>query len=114
MGAGKTAPYAFVFFTDIFYLKGRLLGNRAVIKRHVDPDIFKAYIESRGVTLRQLGSLCESNEKTLRRMLKDQEVTLTVALDLCRYFDCDFNTLFGPDDSPSWRASVITILKKVR
>ena len=90
------------------------MSNRAVIRRHVDPDIFKAYIESRGVTIRQLGSLCESNEKTIRRMLKDQEVTLTVALDLCRYFDCNFDTLFGPDDSDSWRDSVVTIFKKVR
>ena len=90
------------------------MGNRAVVKRHVDPDIFKEYIKSRGVTIRQLGSLCESNERTIRRMLKDQEVTLTVALDLCTYFDCNFDELFGPDDSNSWRGSVVTILKKVR
>ena len=90
------------------------MGNRSVVKRHVDPDIFKNYIRSRGVTIRQLGSLCESKEKTIRRMLKDQEVTLTVALDLCTYFDCDFDTLFGPDDSSSWKGSVVTIMKKVR
>lgn len=90
------------------------MGNRAVVKRHVDPDIFKEYIKNQGVTIRQLGSLCASNEKTIRRMLKDQEVTLTVALDLCTYFDCDFETLFGPDNSDSWHRSVITIMKKVR
>lgn len=90
------------------------MGNRSVVKRHVDPDIFKEYIKNRGVTIRQLGSLCASNEKTIRRMLKDQEVTLTVALDLCTYFDCNFDTLFGPDKSNSWRNSVVNILKKVR
>lgn len=90
------------------------MGNRAVVKRHVNPDIFKEYIKSRGVTIRQLGSLCETNEKTIRRMLKDEEVTLTVALDLCTFFDCNFNDIFGPDESAGWKGSVVTILKKVR
>ena len=90
------------------------MGNRAVVKRHVDPDIFKEFIKERNITIRQLGSLCNSNEKTIRRMLKDEEVTLTVALDLCTFFDCNFDAIFGPDDSDKWRKSVVTIMKKVR
>lgn len=90
------------------------MNNRAVFKRHVDPEVFKDFLSSRGVSIRQLGSLCEANEKTIRRMLKDEEVTLTVALDLSRYFDEDFTTMFGPDDSTRWNKAVVHIMKNVR
>lgn len=89
------------------------MGRRSVINRHVDPEVFKDYIRSRNTTIRQLGSLCATNERTIRRMLKNEEVTLTIALDLCQYFDCDFNTLFGPDDRPAWKGSVETIVDRV-
>jgi plasmid maintenance system antidote protein VapI len=90
------------------------MANKAVIKRHVDPDIFKNYIKNRGVSIRQLGTLCDSHEKTIRRMLQTREVTLNVALDLCKYFDCNFNEIFGPDTSPEWKKSMVDILKTVR
>lgn len=90
------------------------MASQAVIKRHVDPDIFKSYIKSKGVSIRQLGTLCETNEKTIRRMLQDRETTLNIALDLCKFFNCTFNDIFGPDDSPEWKKSMIDILKKVR
>ena len=90
------------------------MASSAVVKRRIDPDIFKAYIKSRGLSIRQLGSLCETNEKTIRRMLQDKEVTLNVALDLCAFLKCNFIKLFGPDDSPEWKKSVCDILKRVR
>ena len=90
------------------------MANRVVVRRHVDPDIFKNYIKSQGVSIRQLGSLCQANEKTIRRMLQDKEVTLNVALDLCAYFNCNFNQIFGPDTSPEWKRSMVNILKRVR
>ena len=90
------------------------MGNKAVFKRHVDPDIFKSFIKSRGVSIRQLGSLCATNERTIRRILQDKEITLNVALDLSRYFDADFETMFGVDDSNSWRYAVVHIIKNVR
>lgn len=90
------------------------MANNAVIRRHVDPDIFKKFIKSKGVSIRQLGALCQSNEKTIRRMLQNKEVTLNIALDLCKYFNCNFNQLFGPDDSLEWKRSVVDILKLVR
>lgn len=90
------------------------MSNRAVIKRHLDPDIFKNYIKSQGVSIRQLDNLCETTERTIRRMLKDEEITLTVALDICRCFDCNFNEIFGPDTSPEWKRSMVDILKRVR
>ena len=90
------------------------MANTVVVHRHVDPDIFKDYIKSQGVSVRQLGSLCQANEKTIRRMLRDKKVTLNVALDLCAYFDCNFNQLFGPDPSPEWKKSMVEILKRVR
>lgn len=90
------------------------MASNAVIRRHVDPDIFKTYVKDQGMSIRQLGSLCETNEKSIRRMLKDQEVTLNVALDLCKMFDCNFNELFGPDPSPEWKKAMVDILKRVR
>ena len=85
-----------------------------MIRRHVDPEVFKSYIKSRGLSIRQLDSYCNTSERTIRRMLKTEEVTLTVALDLCLYFDCDFDEIFGVDNSREWRKAVVTILKKVR
>jgi DNA-binding Xre family transcriptional regulator len=90
------------------------MASSAVVKRRIDPDIFKKYIKSRGLSIRQLGSLCQTNEKTIRRMLQDKEVTLNIALDLCAYLQCDFNKLFGYDESPEWKKSVRDILKRVR
>lgn len=90
------------------------MANTVVVRRHVDPDIFKAYIKSQGVSIRQLGSLCQANERTIRRMLQDKEVTLNVALDLCAYFDCNFNQLFGLDTSSEWKKSMVDIIKRVR
>lgn len=90
------------------------MASQAVIKRHVDPDIFKAYIKEHGVSIRQLGNLCEANEKTIRRMLQDRAVTLNVALDICKFFNCNFNQIFGPDKSPEWKKSMVDILKRVR
>ena len=84
----------------------------ANIKRRIDPDIFKAYIKERGLTIRQLASLCETHENTIRRCLKDAEVTLTIGIDLCRTLDCDFDELFGKDDSVGWARS-IDILKRI-
>lgn len=86
----------------------------AVFKRHVDPDIFKDFLKSRDISIRQLGSLCATNERTIRRILQDGEITLNVALDLSRYFDADFETMFGVDDSVRWRNAVVHIIKNVR
>lgn len=90
------------------------MASNAVIKRHVDPDIFKNYIKSRGISIRQLGSLCEANERTIRRMLQDKSVTLNVALDLCKCFGCNFDQIFGSDESPEWKKAMTDILETVR
>lgn len=89
--------------------------ERAVVRRRVDPDVFKAYIKDQDVTIRQLGDLCQTSERTIRRMVNhDHCVTLNVALDLCAYFNCNFNDLFGPDESPEWKKNMVDILKRVR
>ena len=90
------------------------MSSQAVVKRHVDPQIFREFIKSKNVSIRQLGAVCATNEKTIRRMLQDKEVTLNVGLDLCTYLDCTFNELFGIDMSPEWKRSMVSILKKVR
>ena len=90
------------------------MSSRAITKRRVDPDIFKDFIKNKGVSIRQLGNLCATNERTIRRMLQDEEVTLNIALDLCTYLDCNFDDLFGKDDRPRWRESVESIVEKVR
>lgn len=90
------------------------MASRSIKKRHIDPEHFKNFIKERGLSIRQLGNVCETNERSIRRILQDKEVTLNIALDLCIYLDCTFDDLFGPDDSPQWHQSVVTILKKVR
>ena len=78
---------SFLFVNNYIFLKLRrketTLGARAVVKRHLDPDIFKAFIKEKGVSIRQLGDLCATTERTIRRCIKDKEVTLSIALDLC-------------------------------
>ena len=90
------------------------MNNRATFKRYINPEIFKDFLKSRGVSIRQLGSLCDTSERTIRRILKDEEITLTVALDLSRYFETDFETMFGPDDSKRWKNAMVHIMKNVR
>ena len=90
------------------------MSNKATFKRRINPDIFKAFIKERGVSIRQIGDLCDTNERTIRRILKDEEITLTVALDLSRYFETDFETMFGPDNSTRWKRAVVHIIKNVR
>lgn len=112
----ETFPTLIFFHVSLAFvkLKGMTLGNRAISKRHVDPDIFKSYIKNHNMSIRQLGLICQANERTIRRMLKDEEVTLSVALSLCMYFDCDFDDLFGPDDSWEWQRAVKFIQSNVR
>lgn len=90
------------------------MGNRAVVKRHLDPDIFKSYIKSKGLSIRQLGNLVDTNEKTIRRIVQQQEVSLNVAIDLCIFFGCTFDDLFGPDNTPGWSRDRLRILKMLR
>lgn len=90
------------------------MANRAVIKRHVDPEIFKAFLKSRNVSIRQLGIYCETNERTIRRALRDEQITLVVGLDLCSFFDCTFDDIFGPDNSPEWARDKKKIFEKVK
>ena len=90
------------------------MGNRAVVKRHLDPDIFKSFLKSRGLSIRQLGNLVDTNERTIRRILQQEEVSLNVAIDLCVFFECTFDDLFGPDNSPQWGRDRLRILKMLR
>jgi len=89
------------------------MASQATVKRHVDPDIFKDFLKRKNTSIRQLGSSSEVNEKTIRRMLQTQEVTLNVALDLCKHFNCTFDDIFGPDDRPEWTRSKNDIIRRV-
>jgi DNA-binding XRE family transcriptional regulator len=89
------------------------MANRVSLKRHVDPDIFKEFIKSKGMSIRQLGIYCDANERTIRRMLDQRQVTLTIAFDICQVFDCDFNDIFGPDDSNEWKEAKNFLQKKI-
>ena len=84
------------------------------IKRHVDVNTFKRFIKFKGLTVSTLANLSESSEKTIKRCLKDGYVTLGVGIDLCRTLDCSFIELFGPDDSPEWKKSMIKLYKIIR
>lgn len=90
------------------------MANRVVLKRHVDPDIFKQYIKTQGLSIRQLEPYIGVSEKTIRRSLQQEEFTLNIALQICQYFECDFDEIFGPDRSERWRQAAIFILKNVR
>ena len=62
------------------------MANRVSLKRHVDPDIFKEFIKSKGMSIRQLGIYCDANERTIRRMLDQRQVTLTIAFERSQEF----------------------------
>ena len=84
------------------------------IKRHVDPETFKAYLKSRNMSVTMLATLAESSEKTIKRCLKDETVTLGVALDLCQTLECNFDTLFGVDESDVWKRTMVKLYKMIR
>ena len=84
------------------------------IKRKVNVDIFKSYLKSRDTSVTQLANLAESSEKTIKRCLKEECVTLGVAIDLCRVLECSFIDLFGEDESPQWKKTMIMLYKTIR
>lgn len=90
------------------------MSRRISLKRHVDPEIFKEFIKSKGVSIRHLQIYCDCSEKTIRRALLQESITLNVALDICQYFKCDFDDIFGPDDSDKWKEAVVFMLKTIR
>lgn len=84
------------------------------IKRSVDPEVFKAYLKSRNMSISTLAAISASSEKTIKRCLKDGEVTLGVALDLCQSLECNFITLFGEDSSDKWKKTMVKLYKMIR
>ena len=89
------------------------MSNVVKLKRHVDPDIFKAFLKSKGLSIRQLETYCDVSERTIRRCLQQEEITLNIALELCRVFDVNFDEIFGPDTSDRWRESMVFLYKKI-
>lgn len=84
------------------------------VKRKINADTFKNYLKSRNMSVTQLANLAESSEKTIKRSLKDGWATLGVAIDLCRVLQCSFIELFGEDESPEWKKSMIMLYKIIR
>lgn len=78
------------------------MANRLSRKRSVDPDIFKKYLKDRELSIRELGKVLDTNERTIRRLVDSREVTITVALDICSYFNDTCTNIFGPTDSLDW------------
>lgn len=76
-----------------------------VVKRKVDSEQFKLYAESRGYSIRKLGRQDELgvDERTIRRILKEGEATVTLLYALCVFLECDMETLCGPDESYIWQ-----------
>lgn len=90
------------------------MANSATVKRKVDPVIFKEFLRRNNISIRQLGALVATNEKTIRRMLQQGEVTLNVAVDLCTFFHCTFDDIFGVDDTVYWNRRRLELLKMLR
>lgn len=88
--------------------------NNAAIRRRLDPTIFIQYLRDHNTSIRQLGSLIATTERTIRRCVKQEWVTLNIAIDICRYFECTFDEVFGPDNSTYWSNIRLKILKMVR
>ena len=84
------------------------------IKRNINPEVFKSYLASRNMSISTLAAISESSEKTIRRCLKDRQVTLGVALDLCQSLECNFVTLFGEDSSEKWKRTMTKLYKIIR
>ena len=90
------------------------MDKRVKLKRHVDPEVFNEFIKSKGLSIRQLELYCDCSEKTIRRALKQEEISLNVGLDICQHLKCNFDQVFGKDDSESWKEAVIFTLKSIR
>ena len=90
------------------------MSRRISLKRHVDPEVFKEFIKSKGLSIRQLEMYCDCSEKTIRRALQQESISLNVALDICQHFKCNFNDIFGPDESDKWKEAVIFTLQTIR
>lgn len=90
------------------------MEKRVKLKRHVDPEVFNEFIKSKGLSIRQLELYCDCSEKTIRRALKQEEISLNVGLDICQHLKCNFDQAFGKDDSESWKEAVIFTLKSIR
>ncbi len=84
------------------------------VKRKINADTFKNYLKSRNMSVTQLANLAESSEKTIKRCVKDQSVTLGVAIDLCRVLGCSFIDLFGEDNSTEWKKTMVMLYKIIR
>ena len=84
------------------------------IKRKINVNTFKDYLKSRNMSVTQLANLAESSEKTIKRCIKDGYVTLGVGIDLCRVLECSFIDLFGDDDSPEWKKTMVKLYKIIR
>jgi DNA-binding XRE family transcriptional regulator len=111
-----TAYYFFYLFgyLEVRSEQNQMPANSASVKRHVDPVIFKEFLRRNNISIRQLGALVDTNEKTIRRMLQQEEVTLNVAVDLCTFFHCTFDDIFGKDDSVYWHQKRLQLLKMLR
>ena len=90
------------------------MSKRVSLKRHVDPDVFTEFIKSKGLSIRQLELYCDCSEKTIRRALKQEEISLNVGLDICQHLECSFDDAFGKDESDKWKEAVIFTLKTIR
>lgn len=80
------------------------MANRLSRKRMLDPDIFKLYLKNHNSSIRELGSVLNTNEKTIRRCVDARAITLTIAMEICDYFDDTCTHIFGPDHSREWQA----------
>ena len=90
------------------------MANRMVPKRQIDAEVFKRYIHNRNISIRDLGEMTDITEKTLRRCLVDGEMTITVVLEMCYFFNTTANTLFGPDKSATWYQSIYFLTQTER
>ena len=69
------------------------MSNRSVPKRKIDSDIFKSYLKNVGLSIRELAKKTDAHERTLRRSLDDEEMSITVLLELSTILYLGINLL---------------------
>jgi plasmid maintenance system antidote protein VapI len=64
------------------------------MRRARDPDQIRASMETRDLTLREMGLLCDCDEKTIRKILAGQAVRPDLARRVARVLRSNVDVLF--------------------
>ena len=90
------------------------MANKKVTKRSVIKSVFVTYLHERGTNVAQLANAVGVHDRTITRGLSNGYFSFDLAMDIAKYLNADFDTMFGPDLSGDWGAFVIAVRNYVR